>query len=55
LLDWEYIEATNTVYFRTIEDTNKNGSFDNADTLFYQLINLHKPELTVETYNPFKN
>lgn len=55
LLDWEYIEATNTVYFRTIEDTNKNGSFDNADRLFYQLINLHKPELTVETYNPFKN
>ncbi len=40
VLDWNLIEAKNRLYFRTIEDTNKNGEFDKEDTLHYYFINL---------------
>ncbi|MCF6352779.1 MAG: hypothetical protein L3J06_07200, partial [Cyclobacteriaceae bacterium] len=32
LLDWELVSAANRVYFRTIEDVDRNGTFDKKDT-----------------------
>ena len=51
LLDWNVIETQNRVYFRTIEDINKNGAFDKKDKMHYHFVNLLK-EWKVEEYNP---
>lgn len=40
LIDWKYLESTNKIYFRTIEDTNKNGQFDDKDKIHYHQVNL---------------
>ncbi len=40
LIDWNLIDAKSRLYFRTIEDTNKNGEFDIEDTLHYYFVNL---------------
>lgn len=51
LLDWSVIEELNRVYFRTIEDINKNGAFDKNDKVHYHYIDLLRPEWTV-SYEP---
>ncbi|WP_353168808.1 hypothetical protein [Flavobacterium sp.] len=40
LIDWKHIESANKIYFRTIEDANKNGEFDKKDTIHYHVVNL---------------
>ncbi|MBF6641087.1 hypothetical protein IVB69_06320 [Flavobacterium sp. J49] len=40
LIDWNVIESRNRLYFRAIEDTNKNGAFDKEDKLHYYFVNL---------------
>ena len=35
LLDWNLIDAKGRIYFRTIEDINKNGAFDQNDRVHY--------------------
>jgi hypothetical protein len=40
LVDWKHIESTNKIYFRTIEDANKNGEFDKKDKIHYHFLNL---------------
>ncbi|SCY64905.1 CREC-EF hand family protein [Flavobacterium caeni] len=40
LIDWNLIESQNRLYFRTIEDTNKNGEFDKNDVVHYHYIDL---------------
>jgi len=52
LLDWKYLEATNSIFFRTVEDTNKNGEMDSNDKVFYSKVNLLDKEWKVENYNP---
>lgn len=52
LLDWNLIESKNLLYFRTIEDTNKNGKFDKNDTLHYNYVSLIAKEWKVLEYNP---
>lgn len=52
VIDWKYLEATNSVYFRTVEDTNKNGEMDSSDKIFYSKVNLLDKEWKVENYNP---
>jgi hypothetical protein len=44
LLDWNFITENNKLYFRTIEDTNKNGEFENKDTIHYFYVNLLEKE-----------
>ncbi|WP_298137212.1 hypothetical protein [Flavobacterium sp.] len=51
-IDWNVIEAQNRLYFRTIEDINKNGAFDKADKVHYQFVDLLDKELKVVEYNP---
>jgi len=52
LIDWKIIESKNLLYFRTIEDTNKNGEFDAKDSLQYQFVNLLDKEWKVISYKP---
>lgn len=52
LIDWNLIEAQNRLYFRTIEDTNKNGEFDKDDVVHYNFVDLNSKEWKTESYNP---
>jgi len=40
LVDWKFMDAANKIYFRTIEDANKNGEFDKKDKIHYHFLNL---------------
>ena len=40
VLDWKVIESRNRIYFRAVEDTNKNGKFDKNDKIHYNYVNL---------------
>ena len=52
LIDWNLIESKNSLYFRTIEDTNKNGQFDKNDVLHYNFVDLSSKDWKVTMYNP---
>ena len=52
LVDWKMIESLHLLYFRTIEDTNKNGAFDAKDQMQYQCVNLKDGRWTVMAYHP---
>ena len=52
LLDWNFIEIQNRLYFRTIEDINRNGEFDKSDKIYYQFVNLSINDWKVESYLP---
>ncbi len=52
LIDWELIESKNRLYFRTVEDTNKNGEFDGNDVVHYNYIDLAGKDWKVAKYNP---
>ncbi|MGV9004194.1 hypothetical protein [Flavobacterium sp.] len=52
LIDWKYLEISNSIFFRTIEDTNKNGEMDSNDKVIYSKINLLDKEWKVENYDP---
>ena len=51
-IDWKYIAVKNSLYFRTIEDTNKNGEFDKDDTTHYHLVDLLSKEWKAIEFNP---
>jgi len=52
LIDWEALAIKNRLYFRSIEDSNKNGDFDKEDKISYQFINLSDKEWKVKPYYP---
>lgn len=52
LIDWNIIEVQNRLYFRCIEDINKNGAFDKNDKVHYYFVNLLSEEWKVEEYMP---
>ncbi|NUY82053.1 hypothetical protein HUK80_14200 [Flavobacterium sp. MAH-1] len=52
LIDWNFIESKNRLYFRTIEDTNKSGEFDKNDVLHYNYIDLLSADWKVVEYKP---
>lgn len=52
LIDWNLIESRKRLYFRTIEDTNKNGEFDNQDVIHYHFLDLSNKDWKVSDYNP---
>lgn len=53
LIDWKIMNGINQVYFRSIEDTNKNGEFDEKDILHYYVIDFAASGWKVNTYDPF--
>lgn len=52
LIDWNLIAVSNRLYFRTIEDTSKNGEFEKEDVLHYYFVNLLGKDLKVQEYKP---
>jgi len=52
LIDWNLIDSKNRLYFRTIEDANKNGEFDKNDILHYHYVDLSDKQWKVSDYNP---
>jgi hypothetical protein len=52
VIDWNIIEKTSRLYFRSIEDVNKNGAFDKNDKVHYHYVNLLADEWKVEMYTP---
>jgi hypothetical protein len=54
LIDWNYLPIRNAIYYRTIEDTNKNGEFDTSDILHYFTLNLLNNELKPVEFFPSK-
>ncbi len=52
LIDWNVVESTNRLYFRTIEDTNKNGEFDKNDIIHYHYLDLTSKDWKALDYNP---
>ncbi|MFL9843804.1 hypothetical protein [Flavobacterium rhizosphaerae] len=55
LVDWNLIEAQNRIYFRTLEDINKNGAFDKNDRVHYHYANLLSTDWEVTDYEPVSN
>ena len=53
LIDWNLIESKNRLYFRTKEDSNKNGDFDKDDAVFYYFVDLMDKEWKLNEYKPF--
>lgn len=54
LLDWNIVEVQNRLYFRTIEDINKNGAFDKNDKVHYHFVDLVSKDWEVENYAPIE-
>ena len=52
LIDWNLMESKSRVYFRTIEDTNKNGQFDKNDIVHYHYLDLSNKDWKVCDYSP---
>jgi hypothetical protein len=52
LIDWNLIESNNRLYFRTVEDTNKNGQFDKMDVVHYNYVDLSNKEWKIISYKP---
>lgn len=52
LIDWKLISSNNRLYYRTVEDTNKNGEFDKKDVVNYYYIDLSKKEWKIIGYEP---
>ncbi len=51
LIDWNIVEIQNKLYFRSIEDINKNGAFDKNDKIHYHFVNLLDKDWKVESLN----
>ena len=52
LIDWNVLDNRHRLYFRTIEDTNKNGAFDKEDRLHYYYLDLLGKEWKAVAYQP---
>lgn len=50
LIDWNIINAQHRLYFRTIEDTDKNGKFEKTDKLNHYYIDFDEEEFKVVPY-----
>jgi hypothetical protein len=51
VIDWNIIESKSRLYFRSIEDANKNGAFDKNDIVHYHFIDFTAKDWKVSDYN----
>lgn len=54
LIDWNLMYHLDRLYFRTIEDANKNGDFDKDDVLHYFYIDLKQNDWKPTEYQPIE-
>ena len=52
LIDWKELKIKNRIYFRSVEDSNKNGEFDNEDQVHYQYVDFNNDKPLVIEYKP---
>ena len=52
--DWSLIKDNDRIYFRTLEDQNKDGELNNQDKFHYYFIDFSGEKYTVTEYNPLK-
>ncbi len=52
VLDWKILDSKNRLYFRAVEDTNKNGKFDKNDKIHYNYVNLLEKEWKAIEFMP---
>ena len=52
VIDWNTIESKNKLFFRTLEDINKNGAFDSKDQVHYFYLDLDSKQPTSIEYFP---
>jgi hypothetical protein len=50
--DYRTLKGSNVLYFRTLEDINKDGKLNNKDLFHYYKIQLTTTEFKIEEYNP---
>lgn len=50
--DYRTLKRDNILYFRTLEDINKDGKLNNKDQFHYYKVNLAASKFLVEEYNP---
>ncbi len=55
ILYWKILPSVNRLYYKSIEDTTKNGEFDKDYTIHYQYINLLDDDLKIVEYYPIVN
>ncbi len=54
LLDWKLMSSANRVYFRTIEDINRNGEFDKKDAFHHYFVSLKTEDFEAIEIYPLK-
>ena len=52
LLDWKILSVNKRLYFRTLEDIDKNGEFNKKDQIHHFYVDLNDPEFEVIEYDP---
>lgn len=52
LINWKVIPNTNRLYFKTIDDTNRDGNFDEKDTVHYKYVDLSTDKFEIIEYFP---
>ncbi len=52
LIDWKEVAVKNRIYFRSMEDTNKNGEFDKDGMVHYHYVDLSNDQRKVTEYEP---
>ncbi|MHC5201272.1 hypothetical protein [Myroides sp. LJL119] len=52
VLDWSLVAQNARLYFRCIEDVNKNGAFDKDDIIHYYYLDLLHKDFQVVSYDP---
>jgi hypothetical protein len=52
--DWNLIKGENRIYFRTLEDKNKDGELNNKDRFHYYFIDFSDDKYSMSEYNPTK-
>lgn len=55
VLDWSLVIQNNRLYFRCIQDVNKNGAFDKTDTIHYYYVDLLQTPWQTVSYTPFQD
>lgn len=54
VIGWNVIHQRGRLYFRTLEDANKNGAFDKSDIVHYFYVDCKVNPLQVHEYFPLK-
>lgn len=52
LVSWKILASKNKLYFKTVEDINKDGEFDKTDIIHYHYLDLENKMWDAKEYNP---